>query len=66
MSTRGSIFYKKPIHIYQEYNDGWIYLTLEDNTPELLIPLMPTRVYFKIKKWQNSKIVRRLWEWITQ
>jgi len=55
MSTRGSILYKHPLHIYHEMNDGWVYLTLEDNTPDLIIPLCRAELYFKIKRWLTKR-----------
>jgi len=55
MSTRGSIYYKHPIHIYEEMNDGWVYLTLEDSTPDVLITLCRAELYFKIKRWLTKR-----------
>lgn len=50
MSTRGSIYYKHPLHIYEEMNDGWVYFTLENNTPDILIPLFRIDFYYKVKR----------------
>jgi len=49
MSTRGSIYYKKPVYIYHEMSDDWVYLAL-DSTPSILIPLCRVEFYRKIKQ----------------
>jgi hypothetical protein len=56
MSTRGSILYKHPLYIYHEMNDGLVYLTLEDKTPEVLIPLCRAELYFKIKRCLTKRV----------
>jgi hypothetical protein len=32
-------------------SDGWIYLTLENNAPDLIIPLCRADFYFKVRNW---------------
>jgi hypothetical protein len=62
MSTRGSIYYKDPIYIYHEMNDGWIYFTL-DTTPSILFPLCRAEFYFKIKR-ANKACTGRFAAWL--
>lgn len=63
MSTRGSIYYKHPLHIYEEMNDGWVYLTLEDTTPDILIPLCRIEFYYRIKR-ANIACTGRFAAWL--